>query len=294
MTSFSNIYCIVKQSGYSYNLATPSRTARFEKLSPQKKARLYQSHQNQSKFLEDLKQTATKLGLDIHYVAEQEMHSVSPGGNDLVFSCGGDGTFLTLAQIYHNVTLLGLNSDYDPDGYGSYGALTMINSTNLVKKLTRLANGDFVINEWSRLQAELNGKKLEKLAVNDIYFGTSVSYRTCEITVNVMDMEEEFHCSGLIACTGMGSHAWYYNAGGSPFNNDLDAFGFRILIPILKRPLKFTSGVISDRNEIIIHPNRDNYVLSFDSKSDVIQTALGDEIRISLSKDNPVRVVVFP
>jgi hypothetical protein len=57
--------------------------------------------------------------------------------------------------------------------------------------------------------------------------------------------------------------------------------------------LKFASGIVSGRNELIIYPLRDNYVLSYDSKSDVITTQLGDEVRISLAPDSAVRVISF-
>ncbi|MGK0289978.1 MAG: NAD kinase [bacterium] len=140
----------------------------------------------------------------------------------------------------------------------------------------------------------MNGELVDRLAVNDVFIGNPISYETCDLSLSVDGEEENFLCSGLITCTGMGSHAWYYNAGGSPFSNELDGFGFRVLIPNIKRALNYSSGVVTSNHELVVCPNRDGYIVSFDSRPDVITTHIGDEIRIILAKDNPVKVITFP
>lgn len=294
MPNFENIYCVIKRSELDYYQSSDSRLAMFNRVSLITQEKVKSSHKNQSKFIADLKDLSNNLSLKINYLEESEMDRIDPKSNDLVISCGGDGTFLSCAQKYQDSILLGMNSDYSPKaGYGSYGALTTINRTNLKSHLVRLSKGDLVIDQWSRLQVKINGKLIDRYAVNDIYLGHNIAYKTCDITVLQSGIEQEFNCSGMLACTGMGSHAWHYNAGGSPFSNELDAFGFRVLFPNLKIPMKYSSGIVSSRHELIIIPQRDDYIISFDSKSDVIETQLGDEIRISLAKDHAVKVVLF-
>ncbi|MCP4754217.1 MAG: hypothetical protein GY866_25300 [Proteobacteria bacterium] len=294
MTDFHSIFCIIKLSEWDYHHSTDVRRAMFNRLSQAKRDETKESHENQLHFIENLKTLSKKIDLKIDYVPEKDMMAIQPTADDLILSCGGDGTFLSCAQKYQNSILLGMNSDYKPKaGLGSFGALTTTNRTNLEEHLTCLHNSDFFIDRWNRLQVRINGKLIDRYAVNDIYFGQKISYQTCDITIRQSGMEQDFNCSGLLCCTGMGSHAWHYNAGGSPFSNDLDAFGFRVLFPNLKRPLKFSSGVISSRHELVVHPEGDNYIVSFDSKSDVIDTELGDEIRISLARSKAVRVVSF-
>jgi NAD kinase len=187
-----------------------------------------------------------------------------------------------------------MNSDYSPiAGLGSIGALTTTNRTNLENHLERLKKNKYLIDRWNRLQVKVNGVLIDRYAVNDVYFGHNIAYQTCDITVQQSGIEQEFNCSGILCCTGMGSHAWHYNAGGSPFSNDLDAFGFRVLFPNLKISMKYSSGIVSSRNELIIIPHRDNYIISFDSKPDVIETQIGDEIRVSLATNRAVRVILF-
>ena len=294
MTQFQQIYCLVKLSELDWHQASPGGAQRLAKLTQTKRLELEESHRNQSQFLQTLQEEAAQLQLKITLVPQQEADRIQPGPQDLIMTAGGDGTFLACAQRFSPCLLMGLNSDYKPKaGVGSYGALTNVNKHNLKERLTALAEGRYSVARWSRLQANLNGKSLNRYAVNDIYYGQEISYRTCDLVVEQSGINEEFNCSGLLFCTGMGSHAWHYNAGGSPFSNALEAFGFKVLFPNLKRPLKFHSGILKKEQEVVVIPERDGYVLSFDSGLDVIQTEMGDEIRISLAPDQAIRVLNF-
>ncbi len=294
MPDFKKTYCVIKRSELDHHHLTSSKKAMFNRLSQTSRDKIKDSHENQIQFISNLKKQAKKLKYEIHYVQEEDMNSIHPETDDLVLSCGGDGTFLSCAQLFQDSILLGMNSDYSPTaGLGSYGALTSTNRTNLESHLNYLVEKKFFIDRWNRLQVKINGKLIARYAVNDIYFGQKIAYQTCDITVQQLGIEQDFNCSGLLCCTGMGSHAWHYNAGGNSFSNDLNAFGFRILFPNLKFPMKFSSGIISNRHELVMFPQRDNYILSFDSKPDVIETETGDEIRVSLAQDRAVRVVAF-
>ena len=294
MSSFQKIYCIIKRSELDYYQSSGSRLAMFNRVNHSSREKIKFSHKNQAEFIQSLQDYTKALNLEVQYVQEHEMDEIQPAENDLIISCGGDGTFLSCAQKYQDSTLLGLNSDYSPKaGYGSIGALTTTNRTNLKNHLDRLLKDNYFIDKWNRLQVKVNGELINRYAVNDIYFGPNIAYQTSDITVYQYGIEQDFNCSGVLCCTGMGSHAWHYNAGGNPFSNELDAFGFRVLFPNLKIPMKFSSGIISNRHDLIMVPQRDDYIISFDSKPDVIKTQLGDEIRVSLASDRAVRVIVF-
>lgn len=294
MSRFQNIFCVIKLSEFDYHNSSDLRKTMFNRLHESKRDQIKESRDNQAHFIEKLTQFSKKLNLQINYIPEKDIDSIKPAANDLIISCGGDGTFLSCAQRFQNSILLGMNSDYNPKaGLGSFGALTSTNRLNLEKHLQRLINGDFFIDKWNRLQVKINDKLIDRYCVNDIYYGQRISYQTCDITVHQTGIVQDFNCSGILCCTGMGSHAWYYNAGGSPFSNDIDAFGFRVLFPNLKRPLEFSSGIISSRNELLMIPEAEGYILSFDSKPDVIPTQLGDEIRVFLAPNKAVRVLSF-
>ncbi len=292
--SFQNIYCIIKLSELDYYQQHGEGSERLQRLSEKKRREIEESHDNQLVFVEKLNRLNKELKMGIVMVPESKLDDIEPTREDLVLTAGGDGTFLSTAQRFPQATLLGMNSDFEPQaGAGSHGALTKINRTNLASRMKAIQAGHYGIELWNRLQVSINGELIDRYAVNDIYFGQRISYKTCNIIVEQSGESEEFNCSGLLCCTGMGSHAWHYNAGGSPFSNDLDAFGFRVLFPNMKHPLKFTSGIVSQRNQVTVTPERDHYVLSFDSQGDVIETEMGDKIIIHLAKDRAIRILLF-
>lgn len=294
MLKFSQIYCVIKTSELDRHRRLALSVDNIKRLTRFRQKQLIESHENQIRFIENVRAFTKRIGLNVEYLPEEEMERIKPGKEDLILCCGGDGTFLSCAQKYQESVLLGMNSDFKPKyGLGSHGALTSANRLNFKKRLECLKEGNFVVDKWKRLQAKVNGRLIERYAVNDIYFGQKISYETCDFHIRYLGQKQDFSCSGLLCCTGMGSHAWYYNAGGSSFSNELDAFGFKVLFPNLKRILKFSSGVVSSRYELIATPERNNCILSYDSKPDVIETQLGDEIRISLASNKPVRVVMF-
>ncbi len=294
MPQFQKIYCIIKLSEFDYHNASDARQSMFNRLNESKREQIRESRDNQALFIDQLRTISDRLKLKIDYIPEKDIDSINPQQDDLVISCGGDGTFLSCAQRFEHSTLLGMNSDHKPKaGRGSTGALTSTNRLNLEGHLQCLVDGDFFIDKWNRLQVKINGELIDRWAVNDIYIGQRISYQTCDITVHQYGIEQDFNCSGILCCTGMGSHAWFYNAGGSPFSNDIDAFGFRVLFPNLKRPLEFSSGIVSSRNELIMVPEGEGYILSFDSKPDVITAELGDEISVFLAPSKAVRVISF-
>ena len=294
MFAFNHIYCVLKTSELDYYQKRTRSSETIKKLTSLQQTHLKESHRNQNQFIHNFKEYAKQIGLTVEYLKDEEMDAIKPKENDLILCCGGDGTFLSCAQKYQNSILLGMNSDFRPkSGMGSHGALTSVNRTNFKKRLKSLKSQDFVVDQWKRLQAIVNGRLVNRYAVNDIYFGQKIAYETCEFSIRYLGQKQGFNCSGLLCCTGMGSHAWYYNAGGSSFSNELDAFGFKVLFPNLKRILKFSSGVVSSRYELIVTPERNNCILSYDSKPDVIVTQLGDEVRISLAPNKAVRVIMF-
>ena len=93
--------------------------------------------------------------------------------------------------------------------FGSQGALTNINKENLSEKWQKFLDQDYSIQNWKRLSASINGKKLKKYAVNDIYIG-KMSYLTCFFSLQTPEHTSEFFCSG-VTCTGVGSNAWFRN-----------------------------------------------------------------------------------
>ncbi len=291
------ILCILKKTGYEWYNNTVDGINKFKGLKPYLQEGLRTSHRNQKSFEEYLRVVAGENEINIDYVSETSLDSITSAEiYALIMTCGGDGTFLKVAQHFKDNILLGLNSDTEADPKkGSVGALTSINKNNLEEMMKKVKEGNFNIEEWRRLYAKINGKMLSERAVNDIYFGAEESDGSSSFRLTYDGKSETFpSSSGLIVCTGMGSGAWYRNAGGTPFSNALPAFGFIVREPQLKRAPDFHHGVIGEQYELLVEPHRDEYIVSFDSrKNSRTRLRVVDELLIGLDKENPVKVVCF-
>ena len=291
---FQTVFCIVKTSGLERYNAKDEIKAKYGKLSERIKNRISTGHENHYSLLERFKKYVAHRGIEIRFCREDSIGDISPRPNDLVISFGGDGTFLSCAQHFPTSPLLGINSDYRVDSIaeGSYGALTTVNSANFDRKLDVIFDNRYSFAKWHRLTAKLNGKQLSGSAVNEIFIGNPIAYESCDISIDLEGRSEDFLCSGAIFCTGMGSHAWFKAAGGVPFGNELNAFGFMVIMPNYKEQLLFSSGMLSSSSSIVIRPNRDNYILSFDSKHDTIKLRVGDKIEIGMNDTEPLHVLI--
>ena len=91
----------------------------------------------------------------------------------------------------------------------------------------------------------------------------------------------------------MGSHAWFRSAGGTQFKNELDLFGIIIREPFEKKEkYKFTSRILSEKEKVVIYPERDDYVVVFDSKDKEYPVATEDYVTIGLSEKS-INVIRF-
>ena len=291
--AFKTYVCVVKKTAYDHYHQDPTSVKSFCRLSEGLQARIRRSHENQERFLRLMHRQAKKLQLKIDFYQENELDQIKADATTLILSCGGDGTFLSCAQSFPHSVLLGLNSDFSlqPEYQGSVGALTSVTILDLSHKLKLLAENKGSLEQWSRLGAKINDQSLPRLAVNEIFLGNPVSFLTSNITVETEQSEEDFNCNGLLVCTGMGSNAWFSAAGGSTFNNDLQAFGYLILLPSHKWKPKFSSGICSYKNRLIVRPHRDDYVLAFDSKPETYALKAGDSVSFFLDRENSVRVL---
>ena len=150
--------------------------------------------------------------------------------------------------------------------------------------------GEFSIQNWKRLAATINSKKIPHYAVNDIFIGNQKAYRTCYLSLQTKRYYSEFFCSGILSCTGVGSNAWYRNAGGNPFDKNLNAFSYLVLNPQTKITTPCSSEILAGSENITLRTLRDNIIICFDSRTE-IATHINDEIKVFLDNTKPIKVI---
>lgn len=272
--AFGNIFCLIK-------------TTQYEKMRPQTRRAIpaatrkalrseYREHQRflqkVKSFLEQQRVTYARRILPRHF------HSHF----DLIITIGGDGTFLEAAQAFPNIPLLGCNSNRHADTKeGSIGALTTIDSRNISQRIPSLFAGNYSLSRWPLLQVRIKGKLLPNVAVNDIFIGNRKAYKSSDISIIYQGKEERFNCSGVIISTAVGSTAWYRNAGGKQFQTGM---AFLVREPNSDRRPGFTKGALSPGEKIVIVPNSQSYLLSFDSRNPPVPLKPQQAVEIELRK----------
>ncbi len=250
------------------------KTSEFETVSPKgfsekfplyKQEFLREGYLNQKKAEVFLRQEVLKSSLPAKFVSDKQFLKEKCANYDIIITLGGDGAFLTAAQHCKNSFILGINSHpHRNPKKGSIGALTGITVQQIPYALQKIKANQYHFESWPRLCVAVNGKKLNGLAVNEIFFGPVEQDKICDFRLTVGRKWDIFPSSGLLVCTPRGSTAWHQNAGGKPFSHP--AIGFLVREPNLRRCPRFTKGVIPLSQKLIIEAGGENTFLSFDSR----------------------------
>jgi len=205
---------------------------------------------------------------------------------DLVITAGGDGTFIRASHFLKNTPILGINSEPE----FSEGALTSITDSEL-DKFEEILSGNYIKKETSRAEIKLNGKILEKLALNEVYIGSTTQFHTSRYIIKFKDKEEDHRSSGVLVVSASGSTAWYKSAGGKPFTEQ-EKMKFLVREPFLGRLFKpeLLEGEITKGEKIEFEAGRyKGGLLAIDSNI-TYNFNIPDKVEISLS-DQPLSIL---
>ncbi len=206
---------------------------------------------------------------------------------DILFSMGGDGTFLRAAHKYLEckVPLIGVN-------LGSIGFLTEIQKEDFEDAVDRLIAGKYTLENRTQLDVTLCSEdgtvKEHGLCLNDAVIARGVNMHVVNLDLLIdHDYVERLSGDGVILSTAMGSTAYCLAAGGPIVKPELDVF---MVTPICPHTLHNRSYIVSGDSEIEINIGRftDVPVLSLDGRPNIM---LEYHDRIILKKsENPVVV----
>lgn len=122
----------------------------------------------------------------------------------LVIAVGGDGTFLRAAQFVKGQLLFGVNADVR----NKEGFLMKANKNDFGEKIKKILNGHFKVLKLPRLEAYINNKKIETLALNEFFIGSRKSYHAAKYLIKIDGKKERQKSSGILVTTPTGSYAW--------------------------------------------------------------------------------------
>lgn len=195
---------------------------------------------------------------------------------DLIFSIGGDGTFLECASIVRNcgTPIVGINS-------GSLGFLADISQEELPWALLEIHKKNYKIEERTILKVISNPQvfKNYNYALNEITIQKrdTGSMITIQVFIND-DFLNTYRADGLIIATPTGSTAYSLSVGGPIVLPGSKNF---IITPIAPHNLTVRPIVVPETSELTlkIGGRSKNYMATLDYKSEIIENSVELKIK---------------
>jgi NAD+ kinase len=160
-----------------------------------------------------------------------------------VITVGGDGTLLAASHWVTRAGLLGVNSA----PRSSVGYLTSTRRATVARDLARIAKGELLPQAVSRIEVELDGKRLLP-ALNDVLVAHEQPAATSRYRLRLGRRAEEHRSSGLWVSTPTGSTAGIRSAGGQPMSLGEHRLQFRAreLYRVKGRSAALESGFVEE------------------------------------------------
>ncbi|MEK6964432.1 MAG: hypothetical protein AABX70_08490 [Nanoarchaeota archaeon] len=209
---------------------------------------------------------------------------------DQVISLGGDNSFSYVTHHLTSTPIIGINSDPGR----STGALCTWNSTHLKEVVDQLLLGNYQTQEWTRLQATINGEPFTS-ATSEYFFGERERDQMSRHVVVYRGREYEEKNSGIIIATGAGSTGWYRSSGGKAFGKTERKAAFLMTEPYLEPNRSETDvlhqGELELGEELILHSLNDADGRASADSWEKKPFNRGSKAVVRIS-DQPLRVIV--
>ena len=190
------------------------------------------------------------------------------GNADIMFSLGGDGTFLEAVSIVqdYGIPIVGINT-------GRLGFLADISPEGIESAVNLILKGKYKLEQRSLVQLELLNGEWEgfSCALNEI----SIQKRyTTMITIHTYlndNYLNSYWADGLIISTPTGSTAYSMSVGGPIMSPDSGNF---IISPLAPHNLTNRPVIVPDNNliRIEVECRDDSYLLSLDSRTEIMKS----------------------
>ncbi|MGI9627199.1 MAG: NAD(+)/NADH kinase [Longimicrobiales bacterium] len=228
-------------------------------------------------------------------IPDRDATDLSAGAPDLLVSLGGDGTLLRAARslIGLHVPVLGVNM-------GHLGFLTATSSEDLERDVSRVLNGEYVVEKRQTLGAQIlrAGQPIGDtvVALNDVVIHKAGVARVTRLDLWVGtdgDREEvgSFSGDGVVVSTPTGSTAYSLSAGGPIVAPELHCF---LVTPICPHTLAVRPMVISGEEKVWVSAlDRGEPLFMTVDGQDGRPVEEGDEVVVSIA-DTHVELVRMP
>ena len=189
------------------------------------------------------------------------------GNADIMFSIGGDGTFLEAVSIVQNygIPIVGINT-------GRLGFLADISPGHIEDSLSAILNGHYKVEHRSLVELDLinSAWKGFACALNEVSIQKRYSTMITIHTYLDDTYLNSYWADGLIVSTPTGSTAYSMSVGGPIMTPDSNNF---IISPMAPHNLTIRPVIVPDHNliRIEVESRDDSFLLTLDSRTEIIK-----------------------
>ena len=208
---------------------------------------------------------------------------------DIVFSIGGDGTFLRAVHNYLNkldkILFVGINS-------GTLGFYYDYNKDEISLLMKDIKENKYVIKEHTLLKADVTYQKEKETiyGLNEIRIENPFHTLIADVLINNEQLET-FRGNGLVVSSPLGSSAYNKSLGGALIDHDIDAMELTEIAAIENNSYRSlgSSFVISKDKTITFKGTFNHIVIGYDHLNKQKEEQL-ENISISYS-DKKARII---
>ncbi|WP_296875181.1 NAD(+)/NADH kinase [uncultured Methanobrevibacter sp.] len=197
------------------------------------------------------------------------------GDADIIFSIGGDGTFLKTARL-SDKPIVGINT-------GTLGYLTEVNPEDIRLILKNIIEGEYYIEDRMMLEGEIirnNGEIIEiPESLNEIAISKNISGVVRFDAIVDGKLINSYTADGILVCTPTGSTAYNLSCGGPIVDPTAEII---TLTPIAPHTVINRSIILSDNSTIEIKIN--------ELRDDTTSYVLYDGIAIEVFSDDTIKI----
>lgn len=234
--------------------------------------------------LELVKNSLIKHKINYRLANRDRLRKAYFQNKDLVIAVGGDGTFLRAAHFIDEQPLMGVNSDIK----NKEGFFMKADKNNFGKKLKNVIKNKFVIKKLPRLEAYINNKKVDVLALNEFFIGAQKAYHAAKYVIKIGNEKELQKSSGVLVTTPSGSYAWAKSCCSKVLPLDSKKFQFVVREPYegeVFKNYKLKYGVLDENKKFSIASEMLDGIIVADSVSREYSFKAGSKSIIKLSRN---------
>jgi len=238
----------------------------------------------QESTLKSVKKILKKYKIKYKMANRDRLSKAQFQNKNLIIAVGGDGTFLRAAHFVRHQVLLGVNADVK----NKEGFFMKADKNDFDVYLKKIMKNKTKIKKLPRLEAYINNKKIDALALNEFFIGSQKAYHAAKYLVSINGRSERHKSSGILITTPIGSYAWAKSCCNKTLPLNSNKYQFVVREPYERKIFKnykLKYGILNKNKKVSVVSEMINGIIIADSVGKEYELKIGKKAIVRLSKN---------